>query len=40
MPTVDPDKCFAVQISHEEAIVTGSVAYIQVMLIVGIAGFS
>lgn len=30
LPTIDPDKCFAVQISHEEAIVTGSVAYIQV----------
>jgi len=33
MPTVDPDKCFAVQISHEEAIVTGSVAYIQCALL-------
>jgi protein transport protein SEC24 len=30
LPTIDPDKCFAVQISHEEAVVTGSVGYVQV----------
>jgi len=33
LPTVDPDKCFAVQISHEETIVTGSVGYIQCALL-------
>lgn len=33
MPTIDPDKCFAVQISHEDAIVTGSTAYVQCALL-------
>ena len=26
---VDPDKAFAVQIKHEESVLTGSVAYMQ-----------
>lgn len=33
LPTIDPDKCFAVQISHEEAVVTGSVGYVQCALL-------
>jgi hypothetical protein len=30
---VDPDKAFAVQISHEEGVVTGPVAYMQCALL-------
>jgi len=33
LPTIDPDKCFAVQVSHEETVVTGSVGYIQCALL-------
>ena len=29
MLQVDPDKAFAVQIKHEESVLTGSVAYMQ-----------
>ncbi|KAL3141459.1 hypothetical protein ABBQ32_005024 [Trebouxia sp. C0010 RCD-2024] len=29
LPQVDPDKAFAVQIKHEESVLTGSVAYMQ-----------
>jgi hypothetical protein len=33
LPTCDPDKTFAVQIGHEETMVSGSVAYVQCALL-------
>lgn len=33
LPAVDPDKAFAVQIAHEETVVTGQVAYVQCALL-------
>lgn len=33
LPTCDPDKAFAVQISHEEAVVPTTVAYVQCALL-------
>jgi protein transport protein SEC24 len=33
LPTCDPDKGFAVQVSHEEAVVPGPVAYVQCALL-------
>lgn len=33
LPTCDPDKSFAVQISHEETMVQGPVAFVQCALL-------
>lgn len=33
LPQVDPDKAFAVQIAHEENVVTAPVAYVQCALL-------
>jgi hypothetical protein len=33
LPTCDPDKTFAVQISHEETMVQGPVAFVQCALL-------
>jgi len=33
LPTCDPDKTFAVQISHEETMVNGPVAFVQCALL-------
>eukprot|EP00879_Flechtneria_rotunda_P023358 GHRR01024708.1.p1 GENE.GHRR01024708.1~~GHRR01024708.1.p1 ORF type:complete len:114 (+),score=19.49 GHRR01024708.1:60-401(+) len=33
LPTCDPDKVFGVQISHEETLVSGPVAYVQCALL-------